>query len=191
MSTRNAPDLPEGFKTTELGPLPEEWRVVQLKEVADFSRKPRDLVLKNFAKIPFISMDLIPDDGTQMPGYIFKSGNKISSGTYCEPGDILVAKITPCLENGKQCIVPNFKEGFAFATTENIASLTVITCLRFYEAQQFVKNSLRRWRAQQEDSACPSMCWRIWKFLFLLFPNSGRLRMCCGRCSGRRRRRSG
>ena len=27
VSTRNAPDLPEGFKTTELGPLPEEWQV--------------------------------------------------------------------------------------------------------------------------------------------------------------------
>ena len=26
VSTRNAPDLPEGFKTTELGPLPEEWQ---------------------------------------------------------------------------------------------------------------------------------------------------------------------
>ena len=111
-------EIPKGFKMTELGSLPEEWQVVQLKEVADFSRKPRDLVLKNFAKIPFISMDLIPDDGTTIPGYIFKPGNRISSGIYCEPGDILLAKITPCLENGKQCVVPNFKEGFAFATTE-------------------------------------------------------------------------
>ncbi|MBW2068476.1 MAG: restriction endonuclease subunit S [Deltaproteobacteria bacterium] len=52
VSTRNATDLPEGFKTTELGPLPEEWRVVRLGEVANvkggkrlpkghkFSRKP-------------------------------------------------------------------------------------------------------------------------------------------------------
>ena len=26
VSTRNAPDLPEGFKTPELGLLPEEWQ---------------------------------------------------------------------------------------------------------------------------------------------------------------------
>jgi hypothetical protein len=26
--------LPEGYKMTELGPLPEEWRVVRLGEVA-------------------------------------------------------------------------------------------------------------------------------------------------------------
>ena len=30
VSTRNATDLPKGFKMTELGPLPEEWRVVRL-----------------------------------------------------------------------------------------------------------------------------------------------------------------
>jgi len=28
--TRNATDLPEGSKITELGPLAEEWRVMQL-----------------------------------------------------------------------------------------------------------------------------------------------------------------
>ena len=31
-------DLPEGFKMTELGPLPEEWEVVRLGEVAQFER---------------------------------------------------------------------------------------------------------------------------------------------------------
>ena len=29
------PDLPEGFQMTEFGPLPKEWRVVRLGEVAD------------------------------------------------------------------------------------------------------------------------------------------------------------
>jgi len=33
VSTRNVADLPEGFKMTELGPLPEEWRVVRLGDV--------------------------------------------------------------------------------------------------------------------------------------------------------------
>ena len=33
VNTRNATDLPEGFKTTELGPLPEEWRVVKFCDV--------------------------------------------------------------------------------------------------------------------------------------------------------------
>ena len=33
MNTRNAADLPEGFKMTELGPLPEEWQVVKFWDV--------------------------------------------------------------------------------------------------------------------------------------------------------------
>ncbi|HPC77057.1 MAG TPA: restriction endonuclease subunit S, partial [bacterium] len=31
-------DLPEGFKMTELGPLPEEWEVINLNEVIDLRR---------------------------------------------------------------------------------------------------------------------------------------------------------
>jgi hypothetical protein len=33
-SVVNTEDLPDGFQMTELGPLPEEWRVVRLGEVA-------------------------------------------------------------------------------------------------------------------------------------------------------------
>ena len=43
--TRNATDFPEGFKMTELGPLPEGWQVVQLREIVrtkKFTLNPRD-----------------------------------------------------------------------------------------------------------------------------------------------------
>ena len=42
---------------------------------------------------------------------------KLGSGTYVENGDLLVAKITPSFENGKQAIV-NIQTDFAYATTE-------------------------------------------------------------------------
>ena len=35
---QNATDLSEGFKMTELGPLPEEWRVVRLEEIFDIQQ---------------------------------------------------------------------------------------------------------------------------------------------------------
>ena len=111
-------DLPAGFKPTELGPLPEEWDVVRLGEVVNFTHKPRGLDLKAYRGIPFIPMEFIPDDGTASPTYVSKAGSSISSGVYCEPGDILFAKITPSLENGKQCIVSKINGGFAYATTE-------------------------------------------------------------------------
>jgi len=116
MNTRNAADPPEGFKTTELGPLPEVWRVVRLGEIVSISRKPRKMTLPD--TIPFIPMEAIPDDGSLYPSRIeYRSIRDIRSGVYCEGSDILFAKITPSLENGKQAIVSP-EIGLAYTTTE-------------------------------------------------------------------------
>jgi type I restriction enzyme, S subunit len=45
--------------------------------------------------------------------------SEVSSGyTYLAEGDVCIAKITPCFENGKGAIVRGLKNGLAFATTE-------------------------------------------------------------------------
>ena len=109
-------DLPPGYRMTELGPLPEEWRVVRLGEITSISRKPRQRIWPD--TLPFIPMEAIPDDGSLYPSRIeYRSIRDIRSGVYCEGGDILFAKITPSLENGKQAIVPP-EIGLAYATTE-------------------------------------------------------------------------
>jgi len=107
---------PEGFKMTELGPLPEEWEVARLKEIAKFTKRPKGLVLGK--QIAFVPMELIPDDASIKPGCRLIRPNELKSGTYCEPGDVLVAKITPCFENGKQAIVPDDHRVVWFTSTE-------------------------------------------------------------------------
>ena len=43
-SVANTEDLPDGFQMTELGPLPEEWQVVRLGEVASLvAKKSREI----------------------------------------------------------------------------------------------------------------------------------------------------
>lgn len=45
--------------------------------------------------------------------------SEVSKGyTYFEDGDILFAKITPCMQNGKSAIAENLTEGFGFGSTE-------------------------------------------------------------------------
>jgi len=107
---------PEGFKMTELGPLPEEWEVARLKEIAKFTKRPKGLVLGK--QIAFVPMELIPDDASIKPGCRLIRPNELKSGTYCEPGDVLVARITPCFENGKQAIVPDDHRVVWFTSTE-------------------------------------------------------------------------
>jgi type I restriction enzyme, S subunit len=45
-------------------------------------------------------------------------GEVRSGYTYFEEGDVLFAKITPCMQNGKQAIAYDMIDGFGFGTTE-------------------------------------------------------------------------
>ncbi len=113
------------FKDTEIGKIPEDWEVVRLgdKEIAEI-RKNKSI--NSVDEVAFISMELIPDSEMYVKFEIRKLED-VRSFTYCEAGDLLLAKITPCFENGKQGIVPDdIPNGFALATTE----VFPITCRR-------------------------------------------------------------
>lgn len=92
-------------------------RVGDLYEV---TRKPRGLDLSSLETIPFTPMDAIPHGGVYASSYISKAPNAITSGTYFERGDVLVAKITPSFENGKQAMTTDLPAPFGYATTEVI-----------------------------------------------------------------------
>lgn len=57
-------------------------------------------------------------------GYIEKTEDrsvlelKKGSYTYFSNNDILIAKITPCMENGKCALANNLKNGIGFGSTE-------------------------------------------------------------------------
>ena len=103
------------FKETEIGKIPKTWQVVRIKDVAEIRGNKR---INDFEKIAFIPMELIPDSQI-FAKYEIRTKEDVKSFTYCEAGDILLAKITPSLENGKQGVVPfDVPDGFALATTE-------------------------------------------------------------------------
>jgi type I restriction enzyme S subunit len=108
--------LSEGFRDTPLGPLPETWEVVRLGDVAEFSHRPRDLPSPD--AVPFLPMTLIPDQDLYATRWELRSPSEVRSGVFCQEGDLLLAKITPCLENGKQGIVKGIPGGWGIATTE-------------------------------------------------------------------------
>ena len=113
-------DVSFTFKQTELGEVPEDWRISSVDEKYNFSKKPRDLNFSDFETISFIPMDMIPNDKIVLDNYAERKPEDISSGVYFESGDLLLSKITPSFENGKQCIVKDIKHGFGIATTEVI-----------------------------------------------------------------------
>jgi type I restriction enzyme S subunit len=96
------------------------WTRGPLEQFFRFTKKPKELRIKDSATIPFIPMELVPEKGQTNTPYNLKKYDDVTSGTYFEDGDILVAKITPSFENGKQGIANLKGAGFGYATTEVI-----------------------------------------------------------------------
>ena len=110
----------EPRKETEIGALPESWEVVPFETAATFTKKPRNLRYSEYSEIPFVPMELIPIAKLSSEDFILKTNDELKSGTYFEPEDILLPKITPSFENGKQCIIEKLPTPFGIATTEII-----------------------------------------------------------------------
>ncbi len=84
------------------------------------TKKPRGLDVGAVAEVPFSAMEAIPQGGAYDPTFTMRSPQAITSGTYFERGDVLVAKITPSFENGKQALARSLQAPFGYATTEVI-----------------------------------------------------------------------
>ncbi|MYC12204.1 MAG: hypothetical protein F4Y39_00605 [Gemmatimonadetes bacterium] len=116
----------ESRKQTEIGRIPESWEMVRLGEVATFTKKPRNLIYSKYNEVPFVPMELIPIAKLFSKKFIPKTNDELKSGTYFETGDILLSKITPSFENGKQCIIKELPTPFGIATTEIIPIQAVV-----------------------------------------------------------------
>lgn len=92
--------------------LPNNWQKVKLGEVALLNPT---VSLKKGEKYSFIPME----DLDWSKKYAF--GNKLKAfkgGAKFEEGDVLFARITPCLENGKMGRAKGLKDGKGFGSTE-------------------------------------------------------------------------
>lgn len=97
--------------------ITKEWKKTTIGKVYNFTSKPRGLDMPE--TVDFIPMEAVSERNEVIDKTLIKKVSKITSGTYVENGDFILAKITPSFENGKQGFVSiNFP--FAYATTEVI-----------------------------------------------------------------------
>ena len=81
-------------------PLPAGWRWVKLGEVAEIN--PRDPKPADEAEISFVGMAQLDATTASAKPLETRSFSEVSKGyTVFRNHDVLVAKITPCWENGK------------------------------------------------------------------------------------------
>ena len=106
----------EGYKVTELGEIPNEWSIMKLSEIAEIN--PRREVLEDKDTVSFIAMEDITNNG-RVINKTDKLYEEVKKGyTPFKDNDVLLAKITPCFENGKRALVGKLSNGIGFGSTE-------------------------------------------------------------------------
>lgn len=107
------------FVESELGMIPEGWRVGRLGEVININTT---YSLKKGVLAPYLDMKNMPTQGS----YPIKVEEKeYQGGMKFKNGDALMARITPCLENGKVAYVNFLKDDeIGFGSTEYIVLST-------------------------------------------------------------------
>ena len=105
-----------------IGKIPHHWEVLKAKHVGSSNpskNNPKTARLKD-KPVVFLPMERVHTDGTidqelRLPYSRLKNGY-----TYFEEGDILIAKVTPCFENGKIVHIKNLATSVGFGSTEFI-----------------------------------------------------------------------
>ncbi|EKF85264.1 restriction endonuclease subunit S [Methanobacterium formicicum] len=98
--------------------LPLEWKFKPVSEVCDIN--PRKNEVKNYSdseKITFLSMESVGENGEIYSQEIKDLGEVFKGYTYFKKNDVLFAKITPCMENGKGTIA-KIGTDIGFGSTE-------------------------------------------------------------------------
>ncbi len=107
--------FPATFEESDVGPIPKGWMAKPLPEVIEINPK-RTLAKGTLA--PFLEMSNMPTRGPSPDAWRLR---EMGSGMKFVIGDTLVARITPCLENGKTTFVDFLADGeVGWGSTEYI-----------------------------------------------------------------------
>ena len=93
--------------------------IKRLGEVTEVNPKKAEIKeLDKELMVSFVPMDRVGEKGQFNPE-VYKTISEMYSGfTYFRDDDVLFAKITPCMENGKGAIAVNLSNGIGFGSTE-------------------------------------------------------------------------
>jgi type I restriction enzyme S subunit len=100
-------------------PLPSSWVHARISEIAAVNPTLDKSEIADDLEVSFVPMPAVE----QLTGRITVSKTRplseVKKGfTPFLEGDVLFAKITPCMENGKMAVAPALKNGYGFGSTE-------------------------------------------------------------------------
>jgi type I restriction enzyme S subunit len=114
--------LREVFPYKEGDDLPKGWKWEKLDNVAKVGKsRKRKVATSPKEPTSFVPMDSVDDITGKITKTLYRPYDELGqSYTYFENGDIIFAKITPCMQNGKCAIVSGMKNDFGYGSSEYI-----------------------------------------------------------------------
>ena len=101
--------------------VPSEWQVRKLGEVAEIN-PPRSTVASGLdpkAPVTFVPMSAVSDTEGRIAAPLVRPFEEVARGfTSFADGDVIFAKITPCMQNGKSAVATDLASGLGFGSTE-------------------------------------------------------------------------
>jgi len=96
--------------------MKDNWKLKKLSEVSYIN--PKKVELDDDQKVSFIAMENVSNDGRVLNKQNRLYGEVKKGYTAFKDNDVLLAKITPCFENGKRALVKELSNGVGFGSTE-------------------------------------------------------------------------
>lgn len=104
-----------------LGKVPAHWKVGATRRFFGFSPSKKEAFRREVpAEVSFLPMEAIGEDGSLDLSRTRPVREVVNGYSYFADGDVVIAKITPCFENGKGAAIAGLTAGIGFGTTELI-----------------------------------------------------------------------
>src|ERR1700751_2105096 len=104
--------------TEESGTLPHGWTEATLSELVELNPK-HDVKLPGDTLISFVPMSAVDDVDSVIKEHGSRPLAAVKKGyTHFAEEDVIFAKITPCMENGKSAVARGLVNGLACGSTE-------------------------------------------------------------------------
>lgn len=108
--------LPTPTQVASAGGRVSSWDLIRLGDVVHVG--PRRPVAPKDGRVSFVPMEAVSEDGTVDTSREEQYEDVCTGHPGFEDGDLLVAKITPCFENGKGALLAGLINGVGFGSTE-------------------------------------------------------------------------
>jgi len=109
----------DGMKMSCVGGLPHSWCDAKISEITAVNPTLDKAGIPDDLEISFVPMPAVQAENGVIDVSVIRKFSEVRKGyTPFREGDVLFAKITPCMENGKMAVVPEVRNGIGFGSTE-------------------------------------------------------------------------